>query len=164
MWHSASSTSSSAMTWLSREDFINCLLSENLDREDSDMIECACGVQQLVKVCAQQSGEWGRAQAAATRLRKDRSWVTNPLALRSPEELQLKLSSDGISEGDNQSPARLLKDDPGLDTAGLLGRLASAKDALNEQREDQPRWLVAGQQVVRRQRTGTYLERLRVKH
>ncbi|MFE7503577.1 plasmid partitioning protein, partial [Streptomyces albidoflavus] len=35
-----------------REDFVDHLLAENLDREDFDVIERARGVEQLVSVCA----------------------------------------------------------------------------------------------------------------
>ncbi|GGV96921.1 hypothetical protein GCM10015535_67240 [Streptomyces gelaticus] len=133
----------------SREDFIDHLLAENLDREDFDVIERARGVQQLVEVCAEESGQRGARSRAATRLGKDRSWVTNQLALLTlPEELQVKLSSGEISERDGRKLARRLKDDPGLDAAGLLEHLASAKEEFNEQREEQQRLLEAGRQTL----------------
>ncbi|RPK55834.1 ParB/RepB/Spo0J family partition protein [Streptomyces sp. ADI95-17] len=134
----------------SREDFIDHLLAENLEREDFDVIERARGVQQLVDVCAEESGERGARSRAATRLGRDRSWVTNQLALLTlPEELQAKLSSGEVSERDGRSLARRLKDDPELDATGLLGHLASAKEELIEQRQEQQRLLAAGQQALK---------------
>ncbi|XVV39737.1 hypothetical protein ACQPXT_40735 (plasmid) [Streptomyces sp. CA-100214] len=46
----------------SREEFINHLLKENLEREDFDVIERARGVEQLVAVCAE-AGDRGPAHA-----------------------------------------------------------------------------------------------------
>ncbi|MFG3532775.1 ParB/RepB/Spo0J family partition protein [Streptomyces sp. NPDC047917] len=136
----------------SREDFIDHLLAENLEREDFDVIERARGVQQLVDVCAEESGERGARSRAAARLGKDRSWVTNQLALLTlPEELQEKLSSGEVSERDGRSLARRLKDDPELDATGLLEHLASAKEELIEQREEQQRLLTAGRHVLGQQ-------------
>jgi ParB family chromosome partitioning protein len=59
----------------SREEFINHLLKENLDREDFDVIERARGVQQLVDICAEKS-ERGARSRAAEQLGKDRSCRT----------------------------------------------------------------------------------------
>ncbi|MGW1625913.1 ParB/RepB/Spo0J family partition protein [Streptomyces sp. NPDC002172] len=113
----------------SREQFINHLLKENLEREDFDVIERARGVQQLVAVCAEES-ERGARTRAAEQLGKDRSWVTNQLALLElPEELQTMLSASSLAERDGRLLARHLKDNPGLDAAGLLDHLEQAKAA-----------------------------------
>ncbi|WP_433543962.1 ParB/RepB/Spo0J family partition protein (plasmid) [Streptomyces sp. CA-294286] len=116
----------------SREAFIDHLLKENLEREDFDVVERARGVQQLVLVCSEESATGARARAAK-RLGRDRSWVTNQLALLElPEELQLMLSAGTLAERDGRMLARKLKDEPGLDAAALL-------DHLKEQREKEAR-------------------------
>ncbi|MER6562107.1 plasmid partitioning protein [Streptomyces sp. NPDC001027] len=113
----------------SREEFINHLLKENLDREDFDVIERARGVQQLVDICAEKS-ERGARSRAAEQLGKDRSWVTNQLVLLElPVELQAMLSADSLAERDGRLLARHLKDNPGLDTAALLDHLEQTKTA-----------------------------------
>ncbi|MFK0112551.1 ParB/RepB/Spo0J family partition protein [Streptomyces sp. NPDC091217] len=111
----------------SREQFINHLLKENLEREDFDVIERARGVQQLVDVCAEESERGARARAAE-QLGKDRSWVTNQLALLElPEELQAMLSAGSLAERDGRLLARHLKDTPELDAAALLEHLEQSK-------------------------------------
>jgi ParB family chromosome partitioning protein len=133
----------------SREDFVDHLLAENLDREDFDVIERARGVQQLVDVCAEEGGERGARSRAADRLGKDRSWVTNQLALLTlPDELKIRLSSGEISERDGRLLARRLKDDPTLNAGALLEYLAAAKEAASQQREAQQRLIAAGRQVL----------------
>ncbi|WP_435059726.1 ParB/RepB/Spo0J family partition protein [Streptomyces sp. bgisy060] len=142
----------------SREDFVDHLLAENLDREDFDVIERARGVQQLVDVCAEEGGERGARSRAASRLGKDRSWVTNQLALLTlPEALQAQLSSGEISERDGRLLARHLKDDPSLDTAALLEHLSSVKDAASQQREDQQRLIEAGRRALEQGSDGSLL-------
>ncbi|MGW1616936.1 ParB/RepB/Spo0J family partition protein [Streptomyces sp. NPDC002285] len=113
----------------SREQFINHLLKENLDREDFDVIERARGVQQLVDICAEKEERGARARAAE-QLGKDRSWVTNQLSLLElPEELQAMLGATSLPERDGRYLARHLKENPGLDAAGLLEHLKAAKEA-----------------------------------
>jgi ParB family chromosome partitioning protein len=113
----------------SREQFINHLLKENLDREDFDVIERARGVQHLVDVCAEQAQRGARARAAE-QLGKDRSWVTNQLVLLElPTELQSMLSAGELPERDGRLLARHLKDNPGLDAAALLDHLEQTKAA-----------------------------------
>lgn len=119
----------------SREEFINHLLKENLDREDFDVIERARGVQQLVDICAEKS-ERGARSRAAEQLGKDRSWVTNQLSLLElPEELQAMLSAGTLPERDGRSLARHLKDNPGLDAAALLDHLELAKTTALQDKE-----------------------------
>ncbi|MYZ34342.1 MULTISPECIES: plasmid partitioning protein [unclassified Streptomyces] len=114
----------------SREEFINHLLKENLEREDFDVIERARGVEQLVAVCAE-STERGARTRAAERLSKDRSWVTNQLVLLElPTELQTMLSAGTLAERDGRSLARYAKDNSGLDAAALLDHLKASKDAM----------------------------------
>ncbi|MFF5393306.1 ParB/RepB/Spo0J family partition protein [Streptomyces sp. NPDC013012] len=133
----------------SREEFVDHLLAENLEREDFDVIERARGVQQLVDVCAEGEGERGARSRAAERLGKDRSWVTNQLALLTlPAPLQEQLSSGAVSERDGRFLARHLSKNPGLDTAALLEHLASVKEAASQQRETQQRLIDAGRQVL----------------
>ncbi|MFJ9590420.1 ParB/RepB/Spo0J family partition protein [Streptomyces acidicola] len=111
----------------SREQFVNHLLKENLEREDFDVIERARGVQQLVDVCAEESQRGARSRAAE-QLGKDRSWVTNQLTLLElPEELQTMLSAGSLAERDGRLLARHLKDNPGLDAAGLMEHLEQSK-------------------------------------
>ncbi|MEU8717902.1 ParB/RepB/Spo0J family partition protein [Streptomyces sp. NPDC048663] len=111
----------------SREQFINHLLKENLEREDFDVIERARGVQQLVDACAEES-ERGARSRAAEQLGKDRSWVTNQLALLElPEELQTMLSTGSLAERDGRLLARHLKDVPELDAPALLAHLEQSK-------------------------------------
>ncbi|MFJ6354875.1 ParB/RepB/Spo0J family partition protein [Streptomyces sp. NPDC092046] len=133
----------------SKEEFVNHLLAENLEREDFDVIERARGVQQLVDVCVENEGERGARSRAAERLGKDRSWVTNQLALLTlPAPLQDQLSSGTVSERDGRFLARHLNKNPGLDTAALLEHLESGKKAASQQREDQQRLIDAGRQVL----------------
>ncbi|WP_301129038.1 ParB/RepB/Spo0J family partition protein [Streptomyces cacaoi] len=100
---------------VSREEFVDNLLKENLDREDFDVLERARGVQELVAVCQ------GNQSAAATRLGKNRSWVTNQLALLTlPEEIQALLSAGEMAERDGRQLARRLKENPALDAASLV--------------------------------------------
>jgi ParB family chromosome partitioning protein len=121
----------------SREQFINHLLKENLDREDFDVIERARGVKQLVDVCGEKS-ERGARSRAAEQLGRDRSWVTNQLALLElPEELQSMLSAGGLAERDGRLLARHLKDNPGLDTPGLLEYLEQTKAAAAAAKEQE---------------------------
>ncbi|MCX2927905.1 ParB/RepB/Spo0J family partition protein [Streptomyces sp. NEAU-W12] len=122
---------------VSREEFINHLLKENLEREDFDVIERARGVNELVQICAEQS-ERGSRTRAAQRLGKDRSWVTNQLALLElPEELQTMLSAGALPERDGRSLARHLKDNPGLDAVALLDHLQLTKAAAAEAKEQE---------------------------
>ncbi|WP_221359236.1 ParB/RepB/Spo0J family partition protein [Streptomyces beigongshangae] len=119
----------------SREQFINYLLKENLEREDFDVIERARGVQQLVDVCAEQS-ERGARSRAAEQLGKDRSWVTNQLSLLElPEELQAMLSAGTLPERDGRSLARHLKDHPDADAAALLDHLQQTKGSAARARQ-----------------------------
>ncbi|MEU5902325.1 ParB/RepB/Spo0J family partition protein [Streptomyces venezuelae] len=112
----------------SREEFVDHLLKENLEREDFDVIERARGVQELVQVCAEQS-ERGARTRAADRLGKNRSWITNQLALLDlPHEVQAMLSSGAIAERDGRSLARHLKDHPDLSAADLIAYLKAAKE------------------------------------
>ncbi|MFE5711989.1 ParB/RepB/Spo0J family partition protein [Streptomyces sp. NPDC056501] len=142
----------------SREEFVNHLLAENLEREDFDVIERARGVQQLVDVCVENEGERGARSRAAERLGKDRSWVTNQLALLTlPVPLQDQLSSGKVSERDGRFLARHLNRNPGLDTAALLEHLASAKEAASQQREDQQQLIDAGRQALERNNTESLL-------
>ncbi|MEY9878182.1 ParB family chromosome partitioning protein [Streptacidiphilus sp. MAP12-33] len=105
----------------SREDFIDNLLKENLDREDFDVMERARGVAQLVDVCA------GNQAAAAGRLGRDRSWVTNQLILLTlPDEIQALLSA-GMPERDGRRIARHFKDNGHLTAAELVEWLEAAK-------------------------------------
>ncbi|WP_432021460.1 ParB/RepB/Spo0J family partition protein [Streptomyces sp. 1222.5] len=113
----------------SREQFIKHLLEENLSREDFDVIERARGVEQLVTVCEEGSGRGARSRAAE-QLGKDRSWVTNQLALLTlPVEIQTMLSAGTMSERDGRTLARHLKDNPGLEAADLVRHLQETKDA-----------------------------------
>lgn len=139
----------------SREQFINHLLKENLDREDFDVIERARGVQQLVDVCAEKE-ERGARSRAAEQLGKDRSWVTNQLVLLElPTELQSMLSAGSLAERDGRLLARHQKENPGLSAAALLDHLERTKTAaamLKQQeketlklaREDQAGAIVGG--------------------
>jgi ParB family chromosome partitioning protein len=133
----------------SREQFINHLLKENLDREDFDVMERARGVQHLVDVCAEK-GERGARSRAAEQLGKDRSWVTNQLVLLElPAELQSMLSAGSLAERDGRLLARHLKDNPGLDAAALLDHLEQTKvaAAMLKQQEKEALELVRGAQV-----------------
>ncbi|MEU9796396.1 ParB/RepB/Spo0J family partition protein [Streptomyces sparsogenes] len=121
----------------SREQFINHLLKENLDREDFDVIERARGVAQLVDVCAEKSQRGARSRAAE-QLGRDRSWVTNQLALLElPEELQTMLSAGSLPERDGRYLARHLKENPGLDGTALLEHLKLEKAALARTKEQE---------------------------
>ncbi|MFI8301313.1 ParB/RepB/Spo0J family partition protein [Streptomyces nigra] len=121
----------------SREQFINHLLKENLDREDFDVIERARGVQQLVDICAEKS-ERGARSRAAEQLGKDRSWVTNQLALLElPEELQAMLSAGSLAERDGRLLSRHLKDNPSLDAPALLDHLEQTKAAAAQAKEQE---------------------------
>ncbi|MFJ1839905.1 ParB/RepB/Spo0J family partition protein [Streptomyces sp. NPDC088175] len=135
----------------SREDFVDHLLAENLDREDFDVIERARGVEQLVSVCAENGGERGARSRAAKRLGKDRSWITNQLALLSlPVEIQVMLSAGEVSERDGRSLARRLKEDPSQDTLQLLAHLTNAKKAVEQQKAEEQRLLDVGREALAR--------------
>ncbi|MEV7547532.1 ParB/RepB/Spo0J family partition protein, partial [Streptomyces sp. NPDC089915] len=113
---------------VSRTDFIDHLLAENLEREDFDVIERARGVQQLVDTCAEQGREHGAKSRAAERLGKSPSWVTNQLVLLElPDEIQRMLSSGDMPERDGRLLARAAKDRPGADAAALLDLLQENK-------------------------------------
>ncbi|PAM98046.1 plasmid partitioning protein, partial [Streptomyces sp. Alain-F2R5] len=112
-----------------REEFINYLLQENLEREDFDVIERARGVEQLVAACAEQSERGARARAAE-RLGKARSWVTNQLALLElPQEIQAMLSAGSVPERDGRTMVRYVRENKGIDAAALLERLEAEKAA-----------------------------------
>ncbi|MFB7211041.1 ParB/RepB/Spo0J family partition protein [Streptomyces sp. NPDC056255] len=135
----------------SREDFVDHLLAENLDREDFDVIERARGVEQLVSVCTEDGGERGARSRAAKRLGKDRSWITNQLALLTlPVEIQVMLSAGEVSERDGRSLARRLKEDPSQDSSQLLAYLTSAKEAVELQKAEEQRLLDAGREALAR--------------
>ncbi|MFF9870417.1 ParB/RepB/Spo0J family partition protein [Streptomyces sp. NPDC013953] len=130
----------------SREEFIDHLLKENLEREDFDVIERARGVQQLVEVCAEES-EKGARTRAAERLGKDRSWVTNQLALLElPEEIQAMLSSGDLPERDGRALARHRKEHPELDAAGLIAHLRQVKEQEARTRAEEKAILQAARQ------------------
>lgn len=119
-----------------REDFVNHLLKENLEREDFDVIERARGVRELVRVCAEQSESGARTQAAK-RLGRDRSWVTNQLALlQLPDEIQSMLSSGDVPERDGRLLARRQKEMPDADSATLLAHLKEVRAAEAREREE----------------------------
>jgi len=66
----------------SREDFLDALYAENLERKNFDIIEEARAVDEMVKVC-------GSALAAAKRFRRTEGWVSQHRALlRLTPELQ----------------------------------------------------------------------------
>ncbi|MFJ7242653.1 plasmid partitioning protein [Streptomyces olivaceus] len=133
----------------SRQDFVDHLLAENLDREDFDVIERARGVEQLVAVCAEDGGDRGARTRAAQRLGKDRSWVTNQLALLTlPVEVQLLLSTNEISERDGRTLARHLKEHPDQTPAQLITHLEGTKQSAEQEREEQQRLLEAGRQAL----------------
>ncbi|MFF1560734.1 ParB/RepB/Spo0J family partition protein [Streptomyces sp. NPDC058279] len=114
---------------VSRADFIDHLLAENLEREDFDVIERARGVRQLVETCAEEDGrEHGAKSRAAERLGRSPSWVTNQLVLLElPEEIQLLLSSGELPERDGRLLARRAKEQPGIRADELLGLLQQNK-------------------------------------
>ncbi|WP_207931205.1 plasmid partitioning protein [Streptomyces sp. 8K308] len=121
----------------SREEFVDHLLKENLDREDFDVIERARGVQQLVDVCAEENERGARARAAE-RLKRDRSWVTNQLVLLElPEKLQKMLSSGEVSERNGRLMARRLREQPELTSVQLLDHLKAVKDQEEQKREEE---------------------------
>lgn len=130
----------------SREEFVSNLLKENFDREDFDVIERARGVQEMVSVCGGDS-ERGARSRAATRLSRDRSWVTNQLALLSlPDEVQTMLSSGEVSERDGRLLARHYKEHPQLDAAGLLAHLKQTRAEEAREREEERSLLQAVRQ------------------
>ncbi|MFD5786697.1 ParB/RepB/Spo0J family partition protein [Streptomyces sp. NPDC127037] len=136
-----------------REDFVDHLLAENLDREDFDVIERARGVEQLVSVCAEDGGERGSRSRAAKRLGKDRSWVTNQLALLTlPAEIQVLLSAGEVSERDGRTLARSLKEDPDQGAAQLLDQLSKAKESAEQRKQEEQRLLAAGREALTQDR------------
>ncbi|MET9497459.1 ParB/RepB/Spo0J family partition protein [Streptomyces sp. NPDC006552] len=142
----------------SREDFVDHLLAENLDREDFDVIERARGVEQLVNICAEEGGERGARSRAAKRLGKDRSWVTNQLALLTlPTEIQARLSAGEISERDGRTLARHLKEDPSQGSAELLAHLEVAKQSAERQKAEEQRLLAAGREALSQGASGELL-------
>ncbi|MCZ4087330.1 ParB/RepB/Spo0J family partition protein [Streptomyces antarcticus] len=121
----------------SREDFIDHLLAENLEREDFDVVERARGVAQLVAICAEEK-EFGSKSRAAERLGKSPAWVTHQLALLAlPGEIQAMLSSGDLPERDGRALARALKDDPDLSPDQLLALLKSSKEQEAQTKEEQ---------------------------
>ncbi|MGW1412270.1 ParB/RepB/Spo0J family partition protein [Streptomyces sp. NPDC002403] len=121
----------------SREEFVDHLLKENLEREDFDVVERARGVLELVRVCSEES-EKGARTRAAKRLGRDRSWVTNQLALLElPDELQTMLSQGSLPERDGRLLARRLKDEPGLDGASLLSYLKNTREQETRIRDEE---------------------------
>ncbi|WEH31943.1 hypothetical protein PZB75_00225 [Streptomyces sp. AM 4-1-1] len=127
----------------SREDFVDFLLKENLDREDFDLVERARGVQALVEVCAGE-GDAGAQTRAAERLGKSKAWVTNQLALLTlPEGIQEKLSAGVLPEREGRLLARRLKAQPGLSSADLMEHLASHREAEAQKRDEEKKLLRA---------------------
>lgn len=127
----------------SREDFVDFLLKENLDREDFDLVERARGVQALVQVCAGE-GDAGAQTRAAERLGKSKAWVTNQLALLTlPEGVQEKLSAGELPEREGRLLARHFKAQPGLSTADLMEHLASHREAQAQKRDEEKELLRA---------------------
>lgn len=127
----------------SREDFVDFLLKENLDREDFDLVERARGVQALVGVCAGE-GDAGAQTRAAERLGKSKAWVTNQLALLTlPEGIQEKLSAGELPERDGRLLARHFKSQPELSTDDLLKHLASHREAQAQKRGEEKELLRA---------------------
>ncbi|WP_405551101.1 plasmid partitioning protein (plasmid) [Streptomyces globisporus] len=127
----------------SREDFVDFLLKENLDREDFDLVERARGVQALVEVCAGE-GDAGAQTRAAERLGKSKAWVTNQLALLTlPEGIQEKLSAGTLPEREGRLLARHLKAHPGLSTPDLMEHLVSHREAEAQKRDEEKKLLRA---------------------
>ncbi|MFD8799934.1 ParB/RepB/Spo0J family partition protein [Streptomyces atroolivaceus] len=132
----------------SREEFVDHLLKENLEREDFDVVERARGVLELVRVCSEESEKGARARAAK-RLGRDRSWVTNQLALLElPTELQTMLSSGSLAERDGRLLARRLKEEPGLDGAELLAHLKETREQEARAREEEKLLLQQAKQTA----------------
>ncbi|WP_331721644.1 plasmid partitioning protein (plasmid) [Streptomyces sp. NBC_01213] len=132
----------------SREEFVDHLLKENLEREDFDVVERARGVLELVRVCSEES-EKGARTRAAKRLGRDRSWITNQLALLElPSELQAMLSSGSLPERDGRLLARRLKEEPGLDGAGLLAHLKETREQEVRVREEEKLLLQRARQTA----------------
>ncbi|MFD9787573.1 ParB/RepB/Spo0J family partition protein [[Kitasatospora] papulosa] len=133
---------------VSREEFVDHLLKENLEREDFDVVERARGVLELVRVCSEES-EKGARTRAAKRLGRDRSWITNQLALLElPSELQAMLSSGSLPERDGRLLARRLKEEPGLDGAGLLAHLKETREQEVRVREEEKLLLQRARQTA----------------
>ncbi|MFH9426305.1 ParB/RepB/Spo0J family partition protein [Streptomyces sp. NPDC017529] len=132
---------------VSKEDFVDHLLKENLEREDFDVIERARGVQQMVGVCAE-AGENGARSRAAQRLGRARSWITNQLALlRLPIGLQAMLSSGELAERDGRQIARYYKEHPEQDSASLLSHWEGLKTAEVAEKQRQKEILRAVKQA-----------------
>ena len=132
----------------SREEFVDHLLKENLEREDFDVVERARGVFELVRVCSEES-EKGARTRAAKRLGRDRSWVTNQLALLElPTEVQAMLSSGSLPERDGRLLARRLKEEPGLDGAQLLAHLKETREQEVRAREEEKQLLQQAKQAA----------------
>ncbi|MFD0033071.1 ParB/RepB/Spo0J family partition protein [Streptomyces sp. NPDC127172] len=129
-----------------REDFVNYLLKENLEREDFDLIERARGVKALVDICTEENATGARTRAAE-RLGKSKAWVGNQLDLLIlPTELQEKLSTGDLPERDGRAMARKLKKQPDLDAATLLASLAEAKQEEADAKQRQKDLLQAAEQ------------------
>ncbi|MFC3235463.1 ParB/RepB/Spo0J family partition protein [Streptomyces nitrosporeus] len=127
----------------SREDFVDFLLKENLDREDFDLVERARGVQALVEVCAGES-DAGAQTRAAERLGKSKAWVTNQLALLTlPEGIQERLSAGELPEREGRLLARHFKAQPQLSTADLMEHLASHRESQARKRDEEKELLRA---------------------
>ncbi|WP_372404185.1 ParB/RepB/Spo0J family partition protein [Streptomyces luteireticuli] len=122
----------------SREDLVNHVLAENLQREDFDVMERARGVRQLVDICAEQ-GALGAQSRAAARLGHNRSWVTNQLALlRLPQEIQGMLSSGELPEREGRRLARHHKQHPELSTGELLAHWRTTREQRKAERTPAP--------------------------
>ncbi|WP_331723191.1 plasmid partitioning protein (plasmid) [Streptomyces sp. NBC_00111] len=133
---------------VSREEFVDHLLKENLEREDFDVVERARGVLELVRVCSEES-EKGARTRAAKRLGRDRSWITNQLALLElPSELQAMLSSGSLPERDGRLLARRLKENPGLDGAELLAHLRETREQEVRARQEEKLLLERAKQTA----------------
>ncbi|MFE5718562.1 ParB/RepB/Spo0J family partition protein [Streptomyces erythrochromogenes] len=114
----------------SREEFLNKLLKENLDRADFDPVERATGVQQLVEVCAENDSGYGAQTRAAEQLGKSRAWITNQLGLLSlPAEVRASVSAGETSGRDAVWMSRRLRDSPTPPSADELFQLLAAHKA-----------------------------------
>jgi ParB family chromosome partitioning protein len=107
---------------------ITVAISENIDRTDFDVIEEARAVEALVHEC-------GRADAAATRLRKSEGWVSQRRALLAlAPDLQVALRQGEMAIRVARSIARLPTEDQ---VAAWLAAQQEAEDQAGEERPAQ---------------------------
>lgn len=115
----------------SRAEFLDALVSENIDRKNFDPIEEARAVDAMVQEC-------GTASAAAVRFRRHETWVSQRRALlKLAPDMQRRVRAGEVPVRIARSVAALPPDEQ--ESAWLRTRAEQAEDAQQRVRQRRPR-------------------------